>query len=414
MGTTVGAAMPRFVVVGAGPAGLALALQLARAGQPVTLIEASERFSRQFRGDALMPCGLEALAHLGLADLHRQLPHRSLAGWSVWVEGRRLFYVAEPMGALQPCTLVAQEALLEHLLGLAQQEPRFHWLPGQPVKGLLRGDGRIKGVELASGEQLEADLVIGCDGRGSLLRRQAGLTLQTSGVGLELLWFKLPGPLPAELDGSFNTLLASGQIGSACIGAGGELQLAWLLQADQEDRPADSPLWPERLARLLPPPFADVVRERADELSKPQRVSVQIGMATCWRRPGLLLLGDAAHPMSPVRAQGINMALRDSVVAAHWLSRAGSTEALDAAAAAVERQRRPEIRRMQALQSNEARQGHLLGRNALLRHGLAALSPVVGPAAAQLWRQRQGPLRQGLADALPTAELAPQRTNSIS
>ena len=114
--------MPRFVVVGAGPAGLTVALQLAQAGQSVTLIEASTRFSRQFRGDALMPCGLEALAHLGLAELHRQLPHRTLQGWSVWVEGRRLFQLREPMGTLQPCTLVAQEHLLEHLLALARDQ----------------------------------------------------------------------------------------------------------------------------------------------------------------------------------------------------------------------------------------------------------------------------------------------------
>ena len=398
--------MNRFLVVGAGPAGLSLALQLARRGQAVTLVEASTSFSRQFRGEALMPCGLEALAHLGLGDLHQQLPHRSLAGWSVWVEGQRLFHVAEPMGSLQPCTLVAQEALLEHLLELAQQQPRFRWLPGQPVKHLLRREGQISGVELASGEQLEADLVIGCDGRGSLLRRQAGLALDASGVGLELLWFKLPGPLPAELDGSFNTLLAGGQIGSACIGARGELQLAWLLRADQQNPPADSPLWPERLARLLPPPFAAVLRERADALSTPQRVSVQVGMASSWRQPGLLLLGDAAHPMSPVRAQGINMALRDGVVAAHWLSRAGSAEDLDAAAAAVELQRRPEIQRMQTLQSAEARQGHLVGHTALLRHSLVRLAPLLGPVASRIWRQRQGPLREGITGALPAAELS--------
>ncbi|MBV2351135.1 FAD-dependent oxidoreductase [Synechococcus sp. HK05] len=400
--------MNRFVVVGAGPAGLSVALQLARAGHPVALVEASRHFSRQFRGEALMPCGLEALAHLGLGNLHQQLPHRSLAGWSVWVEGRQLFHVAEPMGSLQPCTLVAQEALLEHLLELAQEQPRFRWLPGQAVKRLLQREGRISGVEFASGESLEADLVIGCDGRGSLLRRQAGLTLQSSGVGLELLWFKLPGPLPAELDGSFNTLLAGGQIGSACIGARGDLQLAWLLQADQDIPSAENPLWPERLAQLLPPAFAAVLRERGGELSPPQRVSVQVGMAKSWHTPGLLLLGDAAHPMSPVRAQGINMALRDGVVAGQRLSRAGSAEELDAAAAQVEQQRRPEIRRMQALQSAEARQGHLVGHNAVLRHSLAGLAPLIGPVASRIWRQRQGPLREGIPGALP------QRTNSIS
>lgn len=406
--------MPRFVVVGAGPAGLTVALQLAQAGQSVTLIEASTRFSRQFRGDALMPCGLEALAHLGLAELHRQLPHRTLQGWSVWLEGRRLFQVREPMGTLQPCTLVAQEHLLEHLLALARDQSTLEWLPGQAVQGLLYSDQRICGVTLADGRQQPADLVIGCDGRQSLLRRQAGLTLHTQGRGLELLWFELPGPLPADLDGGFTTWLAQGKIGSACISASGHLQLAWLLEPGAAMPQLTSRQWAEQLAAHLPPTFAAVVRERAEQLSAPRRVSVQVGLSSSWQRPGLLLLGDAAHPMSPVRAQGINMALRDSVVAAHWLSQAHNARELDRAATRVEQLRLPEIKRMQTLQSAEASQGHRLSQLAAARWILAGLSPLMGPMAGAIWGARQGPLRQGLAGALPAANLAPQRTNSIS
>jgi len=139
----------RFVVVGAGPAGLSLALQLARAGHPVALVEASRQFSRQFRGDALMPCGQEALARMGLSDLVAGLPQRPLAGWSVWVNGRKLFAVAEPMGSLQPCRLVPQQLLLEALLAEALQEPHLQWHPGQAMKRLQRSRGRICGVELA-------------------------------------------------------------------------------------------------------------------------------------------------------------------------------------------------------------------------------------------------------------------------
>ena len=110
--------------------------------------------------------------------------------------------------------------------------------------------------------------------------------------------------------------------------------------------------------------------------------------------------------MSPVRAQGINMALRDSVVAAHWLSGASAAD-LDAAAVQVERQRRPEIQRMQRLQQAEASQGHRIGHSALLRHSLALLSPVLGPVAQRVWQERQKPLRLGLPGALPAAALSP-------
>ena len=95
---------------------MSLALQLAEGGAQVELIEASERFSRQFRGDALMPSGLEALARMGLLPLLENLPQRPLEGWSVWLERQRLFQVAEPLGSLQPCRLVPQQNLLEALL----------------------------------------------------------------------------------------------------------------------------------------------------------------------------------------------------------------------------------------------------------------------------------------------------------
>jgi 2-polyprenyl-6-methoxyphenol hydroxylase-like FAD-dependent oxidoreductase len=403
----------RFVVVGAGPAGLSLALQLARAGHPVALVEASRQFSRQFRGDALMPCGQEALARMGLSDLVTGLPQRTLAGWSVWVNGRKLFAVAEPMGSLQPCRLVPQQLLLEALLAEALQEPLFQWHPGQAVKRLQRSRGRICGVELADGRRLEADLVVGCDGRQSLVRREAGIQLRQRGQGLNVLWFELPGPLPADLDGSFSTHLCGGALGSSCIGARGELQLAWLLENGGPTPQRTPQAWGDAWAQLLPPPLANVVRERAAELHGPLRVSVQVGLAERWHQPGLLLLGDAAHPMSPVRAQGINMALRDSLVAASLLSQA-TPEELDRAAATVQQQRLPEIQRAQALQSAEARQGHLVGHTPLLRALLAQGRALLGPVAQRVWQARQTPLREGLTGALPAAELSPQRTNSIS
>jgi 2-polyprenyl-6-methoxyphenol hydroxylase-like FAD-dependent oxidoreductase len=281
------------------------------------------------------------------------------------------------------------------------------------VKRLQRSGGRICGVELADGRRLKADLVVGCDGRQSLVRREAGIQLHQRGKGLEVLWFELPGPLPADLDGGFNTHLCGGALGSSCVGARGELQLAWLLENGGATPQRTAQAWGNAWAQLLPSPLANVVRERAAELHGPLRVSVQVGLAERWHQPGLLLLGDAAHPMSPVRAQGINMALRDSLVAASLLSQA-TPEELDRAAAAVQQQRLPEIQRAQALQSAEARQGHLVGHTPLLRALLAQGRALLGPVAQRVWQTRQTPLREGLAGALPAAELSPQRTNSIS
>ena len=88
---------PKVVVVGAGPAGASLALLLARGGVAVTLVEAGTSLERQFRGEALMPSGLEALEAMGLLELIPDLPHRPLVGWRFVVNGQELFTATEPL-----------------------------------------------------------------------------------------------------------------------------------------------------------------------------------------------------------------------------------------------------------------------------------------------------------------------------
>jgi hypothetical protein len=104
--------------------------------------------------------------------------------------------------------------------------------------------------------------------------------------------------------------------------------------------------------------LAEHVLAERDEIDGPIRLNVLVGRSPEWTTPGLLLLGDAAHPMSPVRAQGINLALRDAVVAANHLvpvlREGAEPSALDAACRAVQAEREPEIVRAQKLQIREA------------------------------------------------------------
>ncbi|MFM7314180.1 MAG: FAD-dependent oxidoreductase, partial [Cyanobium sp.] len=212
---------------------------------------------------------------------------------------------------------------------------------------------------------------------------------------------------PDPTGGAFLTLVAGGAIASACLGAGGDLQLGWLL-GPEEPLPQRPPAaWAEAIAALAPPPLAALLRQRSDRLGPPQRFAVQVAQARRWQRPGVLLLGDAAHPMSPVRAQGINQALRDSLVAAQELLAITTPSAeppdqasldppsLDRACRRIEARRRPEISRVQALQQDEARQGQWIGRQALPRQGLALGAALLGPVARGVWMARQRPLREG-------------------
>lgn len=425
-----------MVVVGAGPAGSALALLLARAGVAVELVESQPRHSALIRGDGLMPSGLEALERMDLAPLLASLPRRELRGWSFLLEGRALFSVAEPIGGSVPCNLIDTPALLEGLLEQAMAYPSLNFRRGRAVKELLlepedtlpgsESPARVAGVVLDDGTRLPADLVVGCDGRGSTIRRLAGLELEEDNPALEVLWFELENDAAAHLQpwiaGRFATLI--GDAGSyALFGtARGGVRLGWL----QERGAAGSPIpWPERWARSAPPELAALWRSLpTNSLGPPLRLAVRSGLAPRWQRHGLLLLGDAAHPMSPLRAQGLNMALRDALVAAERLlsvlgagvgtgkpaphppaparaaeeppQRREFLQRLDQALVAIAEARLPEVRAVQALQRQELGRGELLRRQPWLRRLLATTASVSGPLLSRRWQAGQPTLRTGL------------------
>jgi 2-polyprenyl-6-methoxyphenol hydroxylase-like FAD-dependent oxidoreductase len=388
-------------------------------------VEASHRFDRQFRGQGLMPSGVEALAAMGLWPLPGGIPQRPLRGWSFVLDRRELFSVPEPMGSPWPCTLVDPGALLRHLLAQLAEHPQVRLVEGRSIIGMEERQGAFCGVRLSDGQRLATDLVVACDGRDSLLRQRAGLPLETGASAIEVLWFRLPQSACADilawLGDRFVTLVGRGGSCALFGRADGGVQLGWVIEAagSEVGNPTKAEqgkaLWPRRWAALAPAPLAELLGQLPPGAVRgPVRLPVRVGLAPCWHRPGLLLLGDAAHPMSPVRAQGLNMALRDAVVAAGHLapllatagrSAAPRPAALAAALAAalkrIEAQRLPELRAVQALQAQEAQRGELLRQNHLLRALLAGTAPLSGPLLAQRWRSEQRILRQGVAPLEP-------------
>ena len=410
----MGAPASSVVIVGAGPAGATLALLLSRAGIGVTLVESNPSQGRTFRGEALMPSGLAALEQMALLPQLEALPHRPLAGWRFVVNGRELFTAAEPLGGdpKRPCTLVSQPAFLDGVLHQALATNRLELLAPTTAKQLLWQAGRISGVVLGDGRRLAADLVVACDGRSSRLRQEAGISLSTGASPIDVLWFDLDGPSPSPLQGHFTTVVGHQGVFSLFESATGGVQLGWVLDASEPTPQRTPQEWIASFASQCPPDLANWLGQSGTGLQSPTRLSVQVGLAESWWKPGLLLLGDAAHPMSPVRAQGINMALRDAWVASQHLIPGLQTlnQALrqtqnqleqDSALAAIEQARRSEIQNLQTLQDQEAQRGELLRHNALLRCALAISAPWLGGALEHHWSQLQKPLREGLATLLP-------------
>lgn len=392
--------MTQIAIVGAGPTGATLALLLAKRGIAVTLIEAAKDLHRVFRGEALMPSGLDALQQMGLSALLEDIPHRQLDAWE-FIFGEKLFFrVDEPMGANRPCTLLPQPPLLKALISQAQTNDGFEFIQGVAVKDLRWNNQRVAGVVLSDGREFAADLVIGADGRSSLVRQRIGLELVRQPKNVDILWFKLAASPEFAADNVFRTILNGDRAFSIFHGAeSGKLHLAWVMSAN-ENPDTKQANWAEIFASLSPSWLAEHFRTHADTIESPIRLSVVVGYCPKWHAPGVLLLGDAAHPMSPVRAQGINLALRDVIVAANHLvplfHKKAQHEEIDMALRQIQAERQPEIIRAQQLQLKEAKQGELLRKNPLLRSLLIQLAPLLGKIIQKSWLKRQYEMRQGI------------------
>ncbi len=392
--------MTQVVIVGAGPTGATLALLLVQRGIAVKLIEASRNFRRVFRGEGLMPSGLDAIEQMGLSSVLERIPHRPLDAWEFLIDNRFLFRVDEPMEPSgKPCTLVSQPDLLEALIDEASNYPNFEFVQGTPVQDLQWSDQRISGVKLGDDRSIAADLVIGADGRNSIVRQRANLPLEQQSQSFDILWFKLADNPRFESENVFYSIVHGRHAFGLFRSSEGNLQLGWALHGDAslDWKQVD---WSEMLASASPSWLAEHFRTYAKTIERPVLLSIVVGRCPRWYIPGLLLLGDAAHPMSPIRAQGINMALRDVIVAANHLVpllRDGATDAaIDAVLPQIQAEREPEIIRAQQLQSQEAAQAELLRKSALLRWAASQLAPVLGQGVRHSWLSRQRQLRQGV------------------
>ena len=184
---------------------------LARQGVRVTVLEKHEDFFRDFRGDTVHPSTLEVLGELGLLSEFLQLPHQRVESLGV-VIGNHLFEVADFRHVPTRCKFVAlmpQWDFLNFLSSHAKELPTFQLLMGHEVIDLRRDGKRIAGVVARNDGrdvQVNADLVVGCDGRHSVTRRAAGLEVIEHGVPIDVLWFRIsrrPSD-PAQVLGNVN------------------------------------------------------------------------------------------------------------------------------------------------------------------------------------------------------------------
>lgn len=310
-------------IVGAGPAGLMLGLLLARAGVRATVIEKHEDFLRDFRGDTIHPSTLEVMGELGFLDEFLQLPHQKAPTLHAEIGGR-IRTIADFARLPTRCKYIAfmpQWDFLDFLARKARAFPGFRLEMGCEAVGLIERGGGVAGVIVRDGEgnerRVEAALVVGADGRDSLLRKAAKLPVEDLGSSVDVLWMKLTRREddPAQAMGH-----AGPNQGLVMIDRGEYWQLGYVIAKGgfRQTKQDGIAALRARLAAVAPLPA-----DRFDELTDWNQVhllKVRMDRLRQWWRPGLLCIGDAAHAMSPIGGVGVNLAIQDAIAAANILA----------------------------------------------------------------------------------------------
>jgi 2-polyprenyl-6-methoxyphenol hydroxylase-like FAD-dependent oxidoreductase len=309
-------------IAGGGPAGMMLGWLLARAGVTVVVVEKHRDFLRDFRGDTIHPSTLEVLHELGVLDEFLKRPHREIRDITGRV-GRETLTLGDFSHLPTRCKFIAlmpQWDFLNFVASEARAHATFHLMMQAEVTGLRESAGRVRGFVVTTSDgtsEIEADLVVGADGRHSAVRARAGLAVEDLGAPIDVLWMRI-SRTPTDPEGLIGNLGAG--LVFVMIDRDDYWQCAFVIPKGgiNDIHARGLPAFRDQIRSLVP-----FIGDRVEELrdwNEIRLLTVVVDRLRTWHKPGLLCIGDAAHAMSPVGGVGINLAIQDAVAAANILS----------------------------------------------------------------------------------------------
>lgn len=348
-------AQQRFLVIGAGIAGLATAVALQRGGHDVAVIEARSGITSG-AGISIWPNALAALDHIGLGNAVRDAGGRVAAGALRWRDGTWLRRpsperIVKALG--EPLVVLRRSALTDVLAGALTSGTVRTGVTAERLE--LVSDG-VR-VTLSDSTTRRAAAVIGADGTHSVVARHLNGPLRNRYVGYTA--WRGVADVAIEPDLSGETLGAGRECGHVPLGAGHTYWFATERAPEGRVAPAGELAylrtrfgsWAEPLPKLLAATDPDVILHN-DLYDRDQ--------ARVWSRGPIVLVGDAAHPMRPHLGQGGCQGLEDAAILAAFVDK---TDDLATAFARFATFRKP---RVMAL----ARESSTIGRVVNLRPAL--------------------------------------------
>ncbi|SOC18200.1 pentachlorophenol monooxygenase [Alloalcanivorax xenomutans] len=306
-----GSRQAKVLIVGAGPTGLTLGVNLLRGGIPCRIIDRLPQRRPWSRALGLHARTLEFLDAMGVLQTLRERGRPIRAVNLHGEKGPLLHLDFAALGTPEPALLSCPQSQVEAVL-----EERFRSLGGELWRDAelldCSQDGAGVRARLRVGEQVtevEAEILVGADGAHSRVRELLGLPFEGMDYEETFLLADLDVELDLPEDQSHGFLLPGGALMAIPLPSG--WRLITVLEEDAEPGPADAEqdlaLLSERLAQVLEP---------VPELPEPiwlTRFSVHRRLVSHYRRNRIFLAGDACHIQSPMGAQGMNTGIADAV-----------------------------------------------------------------------------------------------------
>ncbi len=312
------------VIVGAGIGGAVLALDLGRRGWRVALVERESAPPRIARPEILWGATLLALEPYGVATSIRQTASVQLEGIEFGGETPWLRITRDDMAAAGVAAFSTNPSATRSILtdaAVATGNVEIH--RGVAVEDLLYDNGRVAGVKGRHGDvavALEARLVVGDDGGNSVVRTHLGIPITLDRFPIDFVTAMISRwPLPPHRARAWLHLKGggSGPPAAAFIPwPGNEGVLLMPLRADRAKSLFEEPpeiFW-SALERVTP--MAGSLREQLEFPRDFRQVARPFGHAESYVANGAALIGDAAHPMTPVGGQGANASIWDALALA--------------------------------------------------------------------------------------------------
>jgi 2-polyprenyl-6-methoxyphenol hydroxylase-like FAD-dependent oxidoreductase len=346
-------------IAGAGPAGLTLALLLAKQGIRTLVVEHAEDFHREYRGEVLMPRFMQAFEQVGLDRVIADQPQQKLEGLFLDYQERHIATVdIRAVSKTHPYALwMPQPAMLSALHEAGRALPEYELWFHASARDLVREDGTVTGLVVKRGDQhvtVRAKVVVAADGRYSRLRKDAGIELEVDEHDFDVIWFDLPRPPGNEA--TFRVWLTKRRNFLMLPKHPASFQCGMIVEpgalAHYRKRGVDS----MREDLLAGPPLFHAFARGLTDFSPFVPLEAKMALAGTWAQDGLLLIGDAAHTCSPAGAVGVSVAVETAIVAAEVIRKGIRTGATTAAGLAeVQRLRVEDVRRILRRQKRFAR-----------------------------------------------------------